>query len=323
MKVKNLLRRFGLSMLCLYLLSTAVLARELIPVGKIVGLELRGRQVVVAGFDDKQGAAAKAAGLMNGDIIQKIDGIPITCAEDVRKALTCSDGTVDIQVQRQGKTEKLQLEPVITDDGPKLGVYLRQGINGIGTVTWYDPATKQFGALGHGVNDGTGKLLHMHEGWVYSAGVAAVKKGQAGEPGQLYGTIEAPNPIARLQSNTQQGVFGLCEKGWDGKAIPVAASSEIREGDAVIRSTVSGEGVREYSVKILKIYPKSRGGGRNLLLKVTDPALLETTGGIVQGMSGSPILQNGKLIGAVTHVLVNDPTRGYGIFIENMLSAAA
>ena len=322
MKSKHLLRRIGISVLCVYLLATTALAKELVPVGRIVGLELRDHQVVIAGFDEKKGASAKAAGLQGGDILQKIDDVTISCADDVRKALERSDGTVAIQVLRQGKTENLKMSPVITPEGPKLGVYLRQGITGIGTVTWYDPETKKFGTLGHGVNDGTGKLLQLSGGWAYDARVTSVKKGEIGQPGQLYGTMESPDAVGSLQRNTQQGVFGTCEKGWEGRTVSIATGAEVKVGDAVIRSTVTGEGVREYSVKILKIYPKSRDGGRNLLLKVTDPALLETTGGIVQGMSGSPILQNGKLIGAVTHVLVNDPTMGYGIFIENMLTAA-
>ena len=128
--------------------------------------------------------------------------------------------------------------------------------------------------------------------------------------------------LGTLTENTGQGVFGTAEEGWTGQALPVADFSEIHTGDAVIRSTVAGSAVREYSVEVLKIYPKTTDTSRNLLLKVTDPALLEATGGIVQGMSGSPIIQDGKLIGAVTHVLVNDPQRGYGIFIENMLEAA-
>ena len=163
----------------------------------------------------------------------------------------------------------------------------------------------------------------MTQGRAYEARVSTVKKGKCGEPGQLYGTVTSSEPVGILKSNTQQGVFGSCEAGWEGQAIPVASRDEVKTGDAVIRANVSGDTVREYSVKILKIYPKARGNGRNLLLRVTDPELLATTGGIVQGMSGSPIIQNGKLIGAVTHVLVNDPTTGYGIFIENMLDAAA
>ncbi len=321
--MKKIFRRIASAVLCVYLLALPALAKDLVPVGQVIGLELRDNQVVIAGFDQQQGAAAKAAGLRGGDVIQKIDGMAITCAEDVHKALNQSDGTVALQISRQGKICKLTLTPQITRDGPRLGVFLRNGITGIGTVTWYDPETKQFGALGHGVNDSTGKLLPMTEGQVYHARVMTVKKGKSGEPGQLYGAIQSAEPAGILRINTQQGVFGTCRDPWEGQAVPVAETSEIKTGDAVIRSTVSGDSVREYSVKILKIYPKSRSTGRNLLLKVTDPELLSATGGIVQGMSGSPILQDGKLIGAVTHVLVNDPTTGYGIFIENMLDAAA
>ena len=321
--MKKLCRRIAMVMLLVYLLATAAFAKELVPVGKVVGLELQDKQVVVAGFDEKEGSAAKSAGLLNGDVIQKINDTHITCAEDVRKALQQCDGTVAVQISRRGKTEKIQITPAITKDGPKLGVYLRQGITGIGTVTWYDPQTGKFGTLGHGVNDGNGNLLPMTGGKAYHAKVTAVKKGKAGEPGQLYGTLESPEPAGILKSNTQQGVFGECENGWEGQAIPIAENGQVKTGDAVIRSTISGDTVREYSVKILRIYPKGRTGGRNLLLKVTDPNLLATTGGIVQGMSGSPIIQDGKLVGAVTHVLVNDPTMGYGILIENMLNAAA
>jgi len=295
----------------------------LIPVGQVVGLELRTQQVVIAGFHEQQGVEAKAAGLKDGDVLRKIDDTAITCAEDVRKALQKSDGTVSVEICRKGKINRVQLTPHITGDGPRLGVYLRQGITGIGTVTWYDPETGKFGTLGHGVNDSSGNLLPMTQGWVYRASVKSVKKGRIGEPGQLYGTVASPEPAGVLQRNTQQGVFGMSDNPWEGNALPVAAKNEVKTGRAVIRSTISENTVREYSVEILKIYPKTRGNGRNMLIKVTDTELLSITGGIVQGMSGSPIIQSGKIVGAVTHVLVNDPTTGYGIFIENMLDAAS
>ena len=321
--MKLMFKRIATAVLCVYLLTGTAFAKELIPVGQVVGLELQDRQVVVAGFDEQQGQAARAAGLLDGDVIQKIDETAITCAEDVRKALQKSDGMVQLEVRREGKVSRIQMTPQITRDGPRLGVYLRQGITGIGTVTWYDPDTQKFGTLGHGVNDSTGNLVQMVQGHAYRAQVLSVKKGKRGEPGQLYGTIASPTPTGTLEANTQQGVFGKSDEAWEGEAIPVAGVGEVKTGNAVIRSTVSGNTPREYSVKILKIYPKTKTAGRNLLLKVTDPALLEITGGIVQGMSGSPIIQDGKLVGAVTHVLVNDPTTGYGIFIENMLDAAA
>ena len=162
----------------------------------------------------------------------------------------------------------------------------------------------------------------MTQGFAYRAKVDNVCKGKSGDPGQLMGSVTDLSPIAPLEQNTPQGVFGKAAKAFSGDALPVADIAQIHTGPAVIRSTIAGENPQEYSVEILKVYPASAASGRNMLLKVTDPQLLETTGGIVQGMSGSPIIQDGKLVGAVTHVLVNDPTTGYGIFIENMLDAA-
>ncbi len=310
-------------LLWLWVLPTAASAKDLIPVGQVVGLELQDSTVTVAAFDEDLGAAAKAAGIAVGDRLLRIDGREIRSAEDIRQALAQSKGKVSLLISRSGRQRTLSVTPQFTADGPRLGLYLRQGITGIGTVTWYDPETGKFGTLGHGVNGADGNLLTLSSGSAYSARVMTVRKGKSGDPGQLMGAIESRAPIGRLTANTPQGVFGVSEKGWEGAAIPVADSSQIRTGDAIIRSTVEGSTVREYSVEILKIYPVGRSSGRNLLLRVTDPALLSATGGIVQGMSGSPILQDGRLIGAVTHVLVNDPTTGYGIFIENMLDAAA
>ena len=217
----------------------------------------------------------------------------------------------------------MRVTPQKCGDEYQLGIILKDTTTGIGTVTYYDPDTKAFGTLGHGVNNSSGQLLKLTGGNAYRARVISVRKGLPGEPGQLMGTIESKTPIGELTKNTQQGVFGNSETGWQGETLEVADADEIKTGKATIRSAVSGDTVREYSVEILKIYPKARLTGRNMLLKVTDPALLDATGGIVQGMSGSPIIQDGKLVGAVTHVLVNDPQTGYGIFIENMLDAAA
>lgn len=299
----------------------AFAAQRLVPVGQVIGLQLYNDTVTVAAYDDVLGGTARAAGLKIGDRIVKINDTSITCAEDVRSALDSGEKELNLTVTRGGKQRELTLTPTQTGDGPRMGVYLRQGIAGIGTVTWYDPATGVFGALGHGVCD-SGGLLKMTRGSAYDASVTEVKKGKSGDPGQLKGTARSLEPIAPLLRNTAQGVFGVTPRGWRGEALPVAEYSQIHTGEATIRAQTCGE-VQEYSVEILKIYPQTRADCRNFLLKVTDPALLRTTGGIVQGMSGSPILQDGQLIGAVTHVLVNDPTAGYGIYIQNMLDAAA
>ena len=320
--MRRILYRVCIGIFSVYFLSIGVFASQmLIPVGQVIGLELSSGTVTVAAYDDTL-TTGRDAGLKIGDEIIAIDGKPIRCAEDVRQALNRSDGSVELLVCREGNQALIRLEPAVSAEGPKMGVYLRQGITGIGTVTFYDPSSGIFGTLGHGVNDGNGNLLAMESGSVYSAEVVSIQQGRKGHPGQLRGALTEDLPRGKLTRNTHRGVFGKSDSFWQGQALPVAAWEEIRTGDAIIRSTVTDEGPRDYSVEILKIYPKDRTDGRNLLLRVTDPALLDATGGIVQGMSGSPIIQDGKLVGAVTHVLVNDPTRGYGIFIENMLDAA-
>ncbi len=322
--MKKLAMRTSALLLCISICGISAYGAEyLIPVGQVIGLELSDSTVTVAAFDDALGANAKAAGMCAGDKIIAIDGKAVCCAEDVRQALRGSKGTVTLRLQRKDKQQTLTLNPEITADGPKLGVFLKEGVTGIGTVTWYNPENNTFGTLGHGVNSADGKLLRLTGGKAYQANVASVKKGKVGEPGQLRGALAGTTPIGQLKSNTNQGLFGTVQTGWEGEALPVAASDEIRTGAATIRSTVTGNAVQEYSVEILKIYPQTKSGDKNMVIRVTDPKLLEITGGIVQGMSGSPIIQDGKLVGAVTHVLVNDPTTGYGIFIENMLDSAA
>ena len=302
--------------------QTALAAQLLIPGGQLVGLELSSDTVTVAAFDDTCGASARDAGLKIGDQILSIDGQQVSSAEDVRQALKKCEGIASLAVLRGSKRLELSVTPADTPEGKRLGVYLRQGIAGVGTVTFYDPESDIFGTLGHGVNDSKGTLLPMTRGNACDAAVSSVRKGKPGDPGQLKGSAESEDVVGELTKNTPQGVFGTSRTGFSGEPLPMAAYDEIKTGPATIRSTVSGDTVREYSVEILKIYPIDRPDCRNFLIKVTDPALLETTGGIVQGMSGSPIIQDGKLIGAVTHVLVKDPTKGYGIFIENMLDAA-
>ena len=317
--MKKLTVSAAVVLLCAWMFSFGTCsAQALIPVGQVVGLELQNGTVTVAALEE-----AYPSELQPGDVIMRIDGQQIRSSSDVQKALSQSDGYMQLELLRKGKPVVVEMEPRITGDGPKLGIYLRQGVNGIGTVTWYDPDTGCFGTLGHGVNDAHGRLLKLEKGNAYDARVLTVKKGKTGVPGQLMGAIDGTDPIGELTANREQGVFGKTQTGWKGQEIPVAGKDEIQTGAATILANVSGDSIQEYSVEILKIYPKSRQTGRNMLLRVTDPELLEATGGIVQGMSGSPIIQDGKLVGAVTHVLVNDPTTGYGIFIENMLDAAA
>lgn len=314
----------SMMMLLIALPLNAQAAELLVPVGDVIGLQLTDDTVTIAAFDDVLGGPAQNAGLRIGDEITKIEDREIHSTGQVRDILNaCDDEDVDITVRRGSKLHTVEIAPTETPEGKKLGLYLRQGIAGIGTVTWYDPESGRFGALGHGVSNPKGGLLAMGSGSAYPAEVYSVVKGKSGQPGQLKGSAEPAMLLGQLYRNTPQGVFGITRRGWHGEALPVAGYEDIHTGPATIRSTVAGGGVQEYSVEISKIYPADRTDNRNLLLHVTDRVLLDTTGGIVQGMSGSPIIQDGKLVGAVTHVLVNDPTRGYGIFIENMLEAAS
>ena len=305
------------AIVCALLLATQVFARDLIPVGTAVGLEF-GDGLIVTQLNSDE---ARASGLEPGDLIVAIDGQAVADVTGLRKLVACGDKQVQVTVIR--KNRELTFPVCVREDQGErqLGLYVRSGVAGIGTVTWYDPETGTFGALGHGISDKSGNLIAVSGGRAVSATVIGVKTGQKGDPGKLQGSYNPEATLGTITDNTRQGIFGTTETGFSGTAIPVAESCQVTKGDAKILCNVTGDTVREYSVKILKIDPNSET--RNLLIQVTDPALLSVTGGIVQGMSGSPIIQAGKLIGAVTHVLVNDPTTGYGIFIENMLDAAA
>ena len=301
--MKRILLSTAFAVLLITGLPLSGLAAELlIPVGKVIGLQLLDDTVTVAAFDDILGCNAKDAGLQIGDEIIEIDEVRVSCAADVQQALKNCKNTLDLTVRRGGRTHTLHLSPAKTPEGPRLGVYLRQGIAGIGTVTFYDPDTGQFGTLGHGVSDGRGMLLHMTQGFAYDAKVVDIRKGTAGDPGQLKGDPDTRFAFGQLSKNTPQGVFGTTKTPWPGQPLPVAEFESLRTGKAAIRSTIAGDAVQEYSVEILKIYPKDRSDGRNFLIRVTDPQLLAATGGIVQGMSGSPIIQDGKLKIGRAHV---------------------
>ena len=296
--MKRLARASILAIILAVLPIQAWAAELLIPVGRIVGLQLKTDTLTVAAFDDSLGHNAKKAGLRIGDELLKIEGQPIRDLEDIQKALSKSDGPVTLTVRRGSREADIPVTP----QQNKLGIYLRQGVTGIGTITWYDPQTHRFAALGHGVNTNKGLPLVMTQGQIFPAEILSVKIGKAGEPGQLKGSATPEAPCGILEKNTPQGVFGTAQQPWLGEPLPAAEADEVCLGPATILSTVSGTTPQEYSVEIVKIYPTDREDGRNLLLKITDSTLLSTTGGIVQGMSGSPILQNGRLVGAVTHV---------------------
>lgn len=220
-------------------------------------------------------------------------------------------------IERGGKAKQLNITPAQDADGAwKLGLWLRDGVSGVGTLTFYDPETGVYGALGHSISDeATGEALPLGDGGIYKAQIVGIVPGEVGAPGQLDGKTDCTKFLGDIRINCGCGIFGKAD--FDG---PTLETGEFETGKATIRCTLSGEETREYGIEIKKVYSSAEGA--TVMLTVTDPELLAQTGGIVQGMSGSPIIQNGKLVGAVTHVFVNDPTSGYGVSIRDMLKTA-
>ena len=263
--------------------------------------------------------------LKAGDVIVKIADCSIHGISDIEKAVRESSGeTIIASVKRDGKLHTVKLTPYESDGEYKLGIRLKDTAAGIGTITYIDPATGEFGGLGHGICDpDSGDVIPIRAGEVRDVVLGGVEKGEAGKPGELSGIL-TEKTLGVVQSNTECGLFGRLDTLPDtdgGMLVEVASRSEVKCGVAYIYSTVKNGKMGKFDIEITEVDSSSHGT-KSFKIKVTDPALIAITGGIVRGMSGSPIIQNGKLVGAVTHVMVADPTEGYGIFIENMLEAA-
>ena len=327
---KRLLRGGATAVLLALLLCGGASAAEmtpvrmLTPVGHTVGIKLFSRGVVVVKLSEG-GTPAKACGLRTGDVIVECAGNAVTSTEQFQALLQESGGeSMDLQVKRSGDSMSVSVEPARNEQGVYcIGAWIRDSMAGIGTVTYYDPATGAFGALGHGITDvDTAQLMPFGNGSILPSAVKAVKRGESGVAGELRGDFDLTQDLGGLYANTSSGIFGKLEPDtvFPGQAEP-APTGTARPGPAVIRANVQGDRVEEFAIEILKVNAGA-ADGRDMVISVTDPALLELTGGIVQGMSGSPILQDGKLVGAVTHVLLSDASKGYGILIDHMLEAA-
>lgn len=304
--------------------------QEVLVSGSPVGIymETKGVLVIDSGeITDREGIRRTPAEhiIQSGDYICEIDGKVLTGKRQLMQLVRENQGEpMELQVIRHQETIKLEMTPVETEDGSyKLGIWVRDNIQGIGTLTYVEP-NGTFGALGHGISDAdTGERLEISDGDLYRADILSIRKGTAGTPGELRGVINyrEENRIGTICGNSQYGIRGQMEPGKyteSMKKIPTGLKQEIQTGKAEIRCDI-GDGIREYQCEILEIDSNARDTNKCFVLRITDDDLLSRTGGIVQGMSGSPVLQNGKLIGAITHVFVNDPTKGYGIFIENMM----
>lgn len=305
---------------------------RLCPGGMPFGAKMFTDGLIVVGFSDVDCTSgsphpASDAGIQIRDIILKIDGAPIGTAENMGKIIAASNGRpITVTVRRDDTEIDVTVTPSLSnaDQIYKTGMWVRDSTAGIGTITYVDPRSGAFAGLGHGICDSdTGALMPLSRGTVIDVTISGIQKGQSGAPGELKGHF-ASGKIGSLLGNTRAGVYGIMTElpktVRAENALPIALKNEIHDGEATLLCTLDENGVCSYTVNIRKL--KNSLDNKNMEITVTDPALIEKTGGIVQGMSGSPLIQDGRLIGAVTHVLINDPAKGYGIFIENMLEAA-
>ncbi len=304
---------------------------ELIPVGVPVGIYMKTEGVLIIGCGEfKKGDGTDCAPakyiLKSGDYIHKIDGVTVTEKEDFVERIEGSEGREMIfTVERDGEIFDQKITPMKDQAGVyKIGVWVRDNAQGVGTMTYMD-AKGNFGALGHGINDlDTSTLMDIDDGTLYETEIISIQRGEEGNPGEMTGMIVYSDEyvLGDITSNSEKGIFGVCNPKAQtlttNEPLPIGFRQEIVKGPAQILSTVDGV-TDYYDVEITAIHLDHDNVNRGIEIRVTDQELISLTGGIIQGMSGSPIIQDGKIIGAVTHVLVNDPTRGYGIFIENML----
>lgn len=311
---------------------------KVVPSGEAIGVRIESKGVLVVGLSSitdvngKRCSPAADAGFEVGDKIIDIDGSTVEKERDIVDYLNNRQNMNDkikIMVDREGIRHEFNIKPVkcIEDNMYRIGLWVRDNIAGVGTMTFYDPKTRIFGALGHGITDiDSGVLVDINTGRIIKSKIASIQKARKTVPGELVGIFyDNDDAYGVIEKNTNFGIYGKLSKRRNinrSKPVSVGLNSQIKEGPAKILTTIEGSKVEEFDIEIQKVMKQRSSESKSMIIKITDEELIEKTGGIVQGMSGSPIIQDGRLIGSVTHVLVNDPTRGFGISIEWMLKEA-
>ncbi|MCY9205570.1 SpoIVB peptidase [Bacillus atrophaeus] len=311
---------------------------KVIPGGQSIGVKLHSVGVLVVGFhqvntEEGKKSPGESAGITAGDIIIEMNGQKIEKMSDIAPFIQKAGKTgesLDLLIKRDKQKIKTKLVPEKDEaEGMyRIGLYIRDSAAGIGTMTFYEPKSKKYGALGHVISDmDTKKPIVVEDGEIVRSTVTSIEKGTGGNPGEKLARFSSDrNIIGDINRNSPFGIFGTLnqtiENNISDKALPVALSNEVKEGPAEILTVIENDKVEKFNIEIVSTTPQKFPATKGMVLKITDPKLLKKTGGIVQGMSGSPIIQNGKVVGAVTHVFVNDPTSGYGVHIEWMLSEA-
>lgn len=316
---------------------------KVVPSGEAIGVKIESKGVLIVGLSsitDTNGrkcSPAADAGFEIGDKIMDIDGKHVEKEKDIIDYLNNRQNKnekIKVMVDREGKRHELTVKPVKCEREAgeeeskyRIGLWVRDNIAGVGTMTFYDPESRVFGALGHGITDiDSGVLVDINSGSILKSKIASIQKAKKTVPGELVGIFyDSDDSYGVIEKNTSFGIYGKLNRKQGisrGKAVSIGLNSQIKEGPAKILTTIEGNKVEEFDIEIQKVMRQNNSESKSMILKITDKDLIEKTGGIVQGMSGSPIIQDGKLIGSVTHVLINDPTRGFGISIEWMLKEA-
>lgn len=312
--------------------------KEVIPGGQAVGVSIHTQGAIIVGTSeiiDKSGTTyypAIEAGLKPGDIIEKVNGVYVKNAEHLSILVDKKrKNGLELDIRRGNMIFQTHITPALdgNDNKYRLGIWVRDSTAGVGTLTFIDPDSKNFGALGHAITDiDTGLLLPVKNGKIMEAHIVDIKQGSKGKPGEIKGVFsDKQKSMGNVYKNTNYGIYGKINSNIQQidykKGIPIAYQDSINIGKATILCTIDDEGIKEFDINIVKINRQSHPNSKGMVVEITDPELLNKTGGIVQGMSGSPIIQNGRIVGAITHVLVNDPTKGYAIFIEWMLDESS
>ena len=300
-----------------------------IPVGELVGIKLYTKGVLVVGMAEIEGQKPySGTEIQEGDVITSINDNEITNTSELIECINKSNGDqLEITYVNEGETKECSITPVKTEEGEyKIGLWVRDSAAGIGTVTFYEPESENFVALGHGITDiDTSKLINISSGQLVTTKILSIVKGESGTPGKIQGTIDNQKNIGTIYKNTNLGIYGEVEEASNllpnyTSSMEVALRNEIKLGEAKILCDVDdNKQNEEYTIEIVRKYENNNYDNKSMLIKVTDERLIEKTGGIVQGMSGSPIIQNGKFIGAVTHVIVNNPKEGYAVFGDMLI----
>lgn len=307
---------------------------EVIPVGKIIGLKLYTNGVLIVGMSEIENVNHQKErpyenlNIQEGDTILKVNDLEIQTIENLQKEINKSDGkNIDLTILKEdGTIETSNIKPVkVSNTEYKLGLWVKDAATGVGTLTYYEPNSKSFAALGHGITDSdTDKLINIDSGNIVTSKVVSIQKGEQGKPGEIRGSIINQPTIGKVYKNTEFGIYGELTNLSNIKIdysnkLEVALRDEIQEGNAKVLCSLDGNETKEYDIKIEKIYRDNNENNKSMLIEVTDKDLINKTGGIIRGLSGAPIIQNGKFIGAITNVLVNSPTKGYAIFGDIMI----